>query len=259
MARFSRAGFEDRIQTFVQQTINLTVSAVADAGLDGKAIDHTIMIGGSTRIPLVERRLAELFPKPKRAGDADAAMGAALHGSRLASDEWVRKTPNRASPPPEEAHRPAPPVARETDKWMELFEPHLRRASAAWKRRSHDEAISAIEDMLGVGRVCLAELYAKRGEDHANAHRYREAVEDYRRALEHNPGDRLVRAACHRALNRYASTLLQQGHLMQAREKIHESLVIEPKCENCRHLGEQIEAAIRQERDRQGYGKKRRR
>src|SRR5262245_9026778 len=62
--RLTRGQFEAMIGGYVDRTIQLCQHVMTAAGLDPAAISDVLCVGGSTRVPLVRRRLAELFGRP---------------------------------------------------------------------------------------------------------------------------------------------------------------------------------------------------
>ncbi|WBP90003.1 Hsp70 family protein [Kitasatospora cathayae] len=58
---FERARFEELIEAQIERTIELTHKAIMQANLTVGDIDEVVLVGGSTSIPLVERRLGEVF------------------------------------------------------------------------------------------------------------------------------------------------------------------------------------------------------
>ena len=85
----TRAEFEALIAPLVERTLAACRRALRDArrDLDGRVVDAVVMVGGSTRVPLVRRRVGELFGvEPYTALDPDqvVALGAAVQGSVLA-------------------------------------------------------------------------------------------------------------------------------------------------------------------------------
>ncbi|MEE2712464.1 MAG: molecular chaperone DnaK [Planctomycetota bacterium] len=85
----SRTDFERLIDPFVQRSREPCVTALRDAGLDASAVDEVILVGGSTRIPSVQKLVQDVFGKePNRSVNPDevVAMGAAIQGSILAGD-----------------------------------------------------------------------------------------------------------------------------------------------------------------------------
>ena len=265
-----REEFETAIRGAVEQTVAVAGRALESAGLPLSAMDRVLLIGGSTRIPLVERRLEELFQtERRRAGDYDIARGAALFGSQISEDAWINRDaldpppiPTPAPPPPPpERHRP--PRAPALQSWTGMFEPYLQRAATAWARQDHTQAICAVEEMLKAGAGLLGTLHAQRGEARYLQGNFAEAIDDFRKALARSPGDTLVRDHYHRTLGHWAAQLLKDGRLMQARTTIHDSLQLGPECQHCRQLAAQIEEAIRSDRDRRARdasrGKRRRR
>jgi len=81
-----RAEFERLIEPWVEKTIASCRQALRDAGVGAEQIRQAILVGGSTRIPLVRRRVAEVFGRtPYTALNPDevVAMGAAVQASIL--------------------------------------------------------------------------------------------------------------------------------------------------------------------------------
>ncbi len=82
----TRGDFERMAAPLVERTLQCCRLALKDAGLEAAAIDAVVMVGGSTRIPLVRRRVHELLgSEPLCSVDPDlvVAMGAAVQGGVL--------------------------------------------------------------------------------------------------------------------------------------------------------------------------------
>ena len=85
----TRAKFEQMIEDLVQQTRRPCEQAIKDAGVSADEIDQVILVGGSTRIPAVQKLVAELFKKDPHRGvnpDEVVAVGAAIQGGILGGD-----------------------------------------------------------------------------------------------------------------------------------------------------------------------------
>lgn len=85
----TRAKFEDLIEDLVESTLDPVHKALKDAGLKKDDIDKVIMVGGSTRIPMVyELVKKELGKDPSREVNPDeaVAMGAAIQGGVLTGE-----------------------------------------------------------------------------------------------------------------------------------------------------------------------------
>jgi molecular chaperone DnaK len=86
--RISRTEVEAMITPMVDRALVLTEQVLSDAGLSAKNIDEVILVGGSTRVPLIHRRVGEQFGKKPRV-DLDpmevVAMGAAIQANSLAA------------------------------------------------------------------------------------------------------------------------------------------------------------------------------
>jgi Fe-S protein assembly chaperone HscA len=82
----SRADFESLIAPIVERTLGPCRQALADAGLQPSQIDEVVLVGGSTRIPLVRRKVEELFgrrPHSELNPDEVVALGAAVQADIL--------------------------------------------------------------------------------------------------------------------------------------------------------------------------------
>ncbi|MBG0775013.1 MAG: molecular chaperone DnaK [Desulfovibrionaceae bacterium] len=89
MVKLTRAKLESLVEDLVERTAGPCKKALADAGLSAAQIDEVVLVGGMTRMPLVQKKVAELFGKePNRSVNPDevVAMGAAIQGGILAGD-----------------------------------------------------------------------------------------------------------------------------------------------------------------------------
>ena len=85
----TRAKFEQLIGDILQKTMEPVKRALADAGLSPKDIDEVVLVGGSTRIPMVQKIVQDYFGKEPHRGvnpDEVVAVGAALQGGVLGGD-----------------------------------------------------------------------------------------------------------------------------------------------------------------------------
>ena len=85
----SRAKFEDLVRGLVEKTRIPCEKALQDAGLTLNDIDEVILVGGSTRIPLVQETVKNIFNKePNKSVNPDeaVAMGAAVQGGIIKGD-----------------------------------------------------------------------------------------------------------------------------------------------------------------------------
>ena len=85
----TRSKFEQLIENVIEKTFLSCKNALSDAGKSPSDIDHVILVGGSTRVPLVQQRVKEFFGKEPSKGvnpDEVVALGAALQGGVLSGD-----------------------------------------------------------------------------------------------------------------------------------------------------------------------------
>jgi len=85
----SRAKFESMVSDLVKRSLTPCRKALKDSGLKISEIDEILLVGGSTRIPVVQEAVKKLFGKEPSKGvnpDEVVAMGAAIQGGVLAGD-----------------------------------------------------------------------------------------------------------------------------------------------------------------------------
>jgi molecular chaperone DnaK len=88
----SRAKLEDLISDFVARTMGPTRQAIKDSGVKKGSIDKILLVGGSTRVPAVQKAIEEEVGKAPFKGinpDEAVAVGAALQAGIIVGDEGV--------------------------------------------------------------------------------------------------------------------------------------------------------------------------
>jgi molecular chaperone DnaK len=87
--KLTRAKLESLVEDLVQKTIEPCRIALKDAGLSMKDIGEVILVGGQTRMPLVQKAVKDLFGREPRKDvnpDEAVAVGAAIQGGVLSGD-----------------------------------------------------------------------------------------------------------------------------------------------------------------------------
>ena len=88
--KLTRAKFEDLTRSLLDKTITPVKTAMKDAGLEASQINKILLVGGSTRMPMVQKLVTELMGKEPSKGinpDECVAMGAAIQGAILAGEQ----------------------------------------------------------------------------------------------------------------------------------------------------------------------------
>jgi molecular chaperone DnaK len=86
----SREEYENLIRPLIDRTMDCVQRALDDAALTGRAIDQVVLVGGSTRTPLIAHLLEDRLGQPAHKEvnpDLIVAMGAALQGAIIAGDD----------------------------------------------------------------------------------------------------------------------------------------------------------------------------
>ncbi|MDD4333420.1 MAG: molecular chaperone DnaK [Patescibacteria group bacterium] len=84
--KLTRAKLEELIMDLVEKTLEPCKAALRDAGFDKSEIEEIVMVGGMTRMPIVQKKVKEFFGKEPHYGvnpDEVVAMGAAVQGGVL--------------------------------------------------------------------------------------------------------------------------------------------------------------------------------
>ena len=87
--KLTRAKLESLVEDLVQKTIEPCRIALKDAGLSMKDVGEVILVGGQTRMPLVQKAVKDLFGREPRKDvnpDEAVAVGAAIQGGVLSGD-----------------------------------------------------------------------------------------------------------------------------------------------------------------------------
>src|SRR5690606_15698538 len=93
----TRSQFESWVQPLVQRTLDRALHTLRDAGLQHNDVKGVVMVGGSTRMPIIQNEVGRLFktqPLTDLDPDQVVALGAALQanllvGNRAPGDDWL--------------------------------------------------------------------------------------------------------------------------------------------------------------------------
>ena len=89
VVKLSRSKLESLVEDLVTRSIQPVKVALQDAGLSPSEIDEVILVGGQTRMPLVQKAVADYFGKEPRKDvnpDEAVAVGASIQGAVLSGD-----------------------------------------------------------------------------------------------------------------------------------------------------------------------------
>ena len=87
--KLTRAKFEEMTADLMDRTITPTKRALEDSGLKASEVDKILLVGGSTRMPMVQKKIVDLLGKEPTKGinpDECVAAGAAIQGAILKGD-----------------------------------------------------------------------------------------------------------------------------------------------------------------------------
>jgi molecular chaperone DnaK len=90
---FTRKMLEEMSAQLIDRTLVILNRVMADSGLQPAQVDQLLLVGGQTRMPMVQKRLTEVFGKPPSKGvhpDEAVAIGAALYANSLEDNSNLR-------------------------------------------------------------------------------------------------------------------------------------------------------------------------
>ncbi|MFL2988330.1 molecular chaperone DnaK [bacterium] len=85
----NRSKFEQLISSYIKRLEKPCIKAIKDAGLNASEINEVILVGGSTRVPIVQETVKNIFNKEPNKGvnpDEVVSIGAAIQGGVLSGD-----------------------------------------------------------------------------------------------------------------------------------------------------------------------------
>jgi tetratricopeptide (TPR) repeat protein len=270
--RITREELEQRISPYIDQAVAFSLRAVEHAELRPDHVHAVLLVGGSTRIPLVEKRLRGLFgAEVTRASEAAIATGAALYGAQLGAEVW---NPPEAKPesnlPKPLAASPGPPplpspAERAEGNWGEAFAEVFNKAQQAWRGGDHNLAVRLAEEGVNEATQLLSRLHFAHAQAMLKDEQYDNALANVERSLRYDPRNQDAYNLKHRCYNRKARALWGAGRFEEAREAIRQSLKLIPDCRGCRELASMIQQSIDVRRtrpddssDRPGFRRRRR-
>ncbi|SEK70088.1 molecular chaperone DnaK [Stigmatella aurantiaca] len=91
--KFTRRMLEQLTNQHIDRSLQIVARVLVDSGLSTKDIDQVLLVGGQTRMPIVQDRLTKFFGKPPSKGvhpDEAVAIGAALYANSLEDNSNLR-------------------------------------------------------------------------------------------------------------------------------------------------------------------------
>ncbi|MGA3127267.1 MAG: molecular chaperone DnaK [Candidatus Korobacteraceae bacterium] len=82
----TRSKLEEMVRDLIENSIKPCVQALKDAGIDASKIDEVVLVGGQTRMPMIQQQVKEFFGREPHRGvnpDEVVAVGAAIQGGVL--------------------------------------------------------------------------------------------------------------------------------------------------------------------------------
>ncbi|MEM9555125.1 MAG: molecular chaperone DnaK [Acidobacteriota bacterium] len=87
--KLTRSKLEQLVEELIDRSFGPMRQALKDAGMEPKEIDEVVLVGGQTRMPIIQRKVEEFFGKEPHRGvnpDEVVAIGAAIQGGVLAGE-----------------------------------------------------------------------------------------------------------------------------------------------------------------------------
>lgn len=211
----TRTELENLLSDSIEATVLLTRKALAEAGLAIADIDDLLLVGGSTRLPLVQQKLQAAFnKKPRLTGDDTVVLGAAWQAAAaqnvpLPSKQDARAKPAKAKkviPAPEKTFPtetpPESPPPRPDSRPVTSARPQvLHQARHLLRQGQHKQAVALLQSHYNKDptnneiRQLLAEGYYLRAVQLSQANRWEEAIQNFEKVFEDTPAHKKARQA----------------------------------------------------------------
>lgn len=165
---FARTDFERLIAGRVQETLRMAQQTVDEEGIQPADINCVLLLGGSTQIPIVRRRIREFFPcELVDLPEDSVARGAALSASTLVGACFER-------------NKVAVPVAGMPPKLVETW----LRVQRAYEDDAMEDVIRFYNQFLDAAREDLSGMYQRRAAELDEAGKHEEAIRLLQKGLE---------------------------------------------------------------------------
>lgn len=249
----TRSEFERIVSQYIETTITLTKKATKRAGLAKEDIGTILLVGGSTRIPLVEKMIREEFgDEIIKAPNELVVTGAAMYGSQIPKATMKKDKQLQQKEEASDIGAETPPsmesIRNGDMSWLKEFSPYFIDAQLLWQSGKQDNAIETLENMLKELPKFIANLYCNRGEMLLDTDNIDKAILYLEKGLIHNKTDKSIKVAFHKACNLKGAKLANKGSLLKARSIIKKGLKCNPDCTGCRCLLLNIEDALKKQR-----------
>ena len=245
--RITREELEEGIRPYIDQAVAFSVRAVERAELKPEDINAVLLLGGSTRVPLVEKCLRDAFgAEVIRASEAAIATGAALYGAQLAPEAWkpIEAKPLSSAPKSLETATGPPPAEREVGNWGEAFAAVFSKAQQACGAGDFKLAIRLLEEAATGATRLLSQLHVACAQALLKEEQFDNALEYLAKSLRYDSHNTDAFNLKHRCYNRKARALWNAGRYGEAREAIRQSLKLIPDCRGCKELARMIQQSI---------------
>lgn len=253
--RIGRQEFEDLITNDIDETIEISQKAVRDAKLTPDEIDLILLVGGSTGIPLIRRKIHEAFRGEQNIVRGDLiAIGAAKYGTHLpepaakAAEAQKKEKPHYEeyrSLQEELTHRAQVRPSKKNDPvWIKRFEKPFHDAEALWDQNQRTEAIDMMSTLHQELGQYIANLHCMLGDQKMREGMIDEAISCYQKGIRLHPDQSNLKNSLHMAYESKAKSLLQERKSHDARHHLILALELKPNCPQCQELKRGIEVSL---------------
>lgn len=235
---FKREEYENNCSTFIQETLDLSMKTIVEAGLTADHIDLIVLAGGNTKIPFVQKMVKEAFKAEVMLADPLAvARGAALYASTLPIPEVRTKPvvqPSKIEPmgvkqqsrPPAPAEKPH--IDENVIKWIDFIASDIQEFL---QLRDHGDIMLSIVKLETVQDKIdkyIANLFNIAGKKLLDSGRYDEATEVLKRGLELNNNDQVLKRDLIHCFDILLQNAINKKDLKAARFYVKEALALSP-------------------------------
>jgi actin-like ATPase involved in cell morphogenesis len=271
--RLTRDEVEELFGPLVHRTVALSQKAIAGAGLEIGQIDEILLVGASTRMPLVMREIQRSIGRRMRHAPEDAiACGAALYAAArqncfvgAAQYGTEAAQPAGTDEPGEPIEEPGSGAPEEPEAVVMALEPDdqlLQTLMAARRKVAQgqlDASIETFQDFLRQAQEELSYIYSKRSAELRQEGRYAEATDMLEQGLACFPENRHIRRLLSEIHYQWAYQYARHGEMGACRRALRKSLNLDPENAPALRLMQELpgsrHAASRTRRKKPGRGR----
>ena len=233
----TRKEFEEKSHNYVKETIDICNKTIHDSKISMDDIDHVLLVGGTTKIPIIERKLEEEFGKKIIHAPEDAIVrGAAKFAFKLpkpSGNEDMKKFQQKQSSCDKPSIQTKKVTEKQTSDWNELFSNEMHNAHKLWKKGEYVNSLESIESVYNNIKKYISHLYHTAGKKSLDKGNKEEAKTHFLKGLKYDMDNSSIKTELHIIYEKKAEQIIKNKNYQFAITVLKKALEYKPKCSKC--------------------------